>query len=63
MKPETIHLKKVRVKWRKLGKEGWPDGQVYRDRGYNILEIDPRQTEKSLINTQIHEIEVRNGQK
>lgn len=45
-------IKKIKVKFRKLGRErAW--GQAWSD---GIVEIDPRQGQKRLLNTLLHEL-------
>lgn len=46
-------MKKIKIKSRKLGREG-ADAQVFLD--YNLIEIDPRLSPKKTLSATLHEL-------
>lgn len=55
MKAQAINLKKVKVRYKKLGRErAW--GQYYYDRGKDNIDLDPRMNEKKFLIVAAHEI-------
>ena len=54
MKPEAINLKKIKIRYKNLGRER-ALAQTWKDRNNNIIEFDKRLTEKEFLNCSIHE--------